>query len=459
MQNVFNEVNSLDKRCYEELGLTEDILIENAAAGMLNFINDKFSSSKTVKILIVAGTGNNGADGIALARMLHSKYEVKLYLPFQVKSTQSIVQLTRAEIIGVNIVHQIEDCNVVVDCLFGTGLNRDINESSISIIQMLNNTDAYKIACDIPSGINNKGQINQISFKADTTLTMGALKKSLFSDEVKDYVGNIKVLNLGIQRDIYELESNCFLLDESDMKLPYRKLQSTHKGNFGHLSVVVGDKRGAGLLSCEVALNFGVGLVTAITSNENIPYSIMNSEILPQNTTAIAIGMGLGDLNNEILENNIPKVIDADMFYKDSILNLLDKTNIVLTPHPKEFINLLKLTSLANITIEELQKNRFKYVELFCKQYPKTVLVLKGSNTLICQNDKMYINTLGTSALSFGGSGDILSGLIGSLLAQGYSSLDSAITGSLAHTVAASKYNKADFSLTPTDLIEQIKQL
>ncbi len=459
MQKVFSEVNSLDKRCYEELGLTEDILMENAAAGIFNFINDKFSSNEIVKILIVSGAGNNGADGIALARMLHSKYDVKLYLPFQIKSTQTIVQLTRAEIIGVNVVHQIEECDVVVDCLFGSGLNKEMNEISIKIIENLNNLNGYKIACDIPSGINNIGQINQIAFKAHMTITMGALKKSLFGDSVKDYVGKIKVVNLGIQRDIYELESNCFLLDESDMKLPYRKLQSTHKGNFGHLSVVVGEKRGAGLLSCEAALSFGVGLVTAITLNKNIPYSIMSSESLPQNTTAIAIGMGLGSLNNEILENNIAKVIDADMFYKDSILNLLNKINIVLTPHPKEFVNLLKITKIDNITIEELQNNRFKYVELFCSQYPKVVLALKGSNTLIGQNNKIYINSLGTSSLSFGGSGDILSGLIGSLLAQGYSSLDSAISGSLAHAISASKYNKADFSLTPKDLIEQIKQL
>jgi len=461
MQKVFNEVNSLDKRCYEEFALTEDILMENASSSMLKFIEDKFQHNS--KVLIVSGIGNNGADGIALSRMLHNTYDVSLYIPFALKSQMGKLQLQRAKLIGINIVESTNSCDILVDCLFGSGLNRLMDIESVSLIKELNQIDGYKLACDIPSGINYDGQINQIAFIADTTITMGALKKSLFTDEVKDFVGDIKVANLGIQREIYESNTNCYLLDVEDINLPTRTKLSTHKGNFGHLAVVVGQKQGAGLISCESAFNFGVGLITAIIEseqNKNISSNIMSSITLPSNTTAIAIGMGLGLLKDKmLLDNDIPKVIDADMFYLEDILNLLDNDNIVLTPHPKEFINLLKLTNIADISIEVLQKNRFKYLEMFCSKYPKVVLLLKGANVLIAQNEKIYINRFGTSRLSFGGSGDVLSGLIGSLLAQGYSPISSAINGSLAHTIASNLYKGADYSLTPTNLIEELKHL
>lgn len=458
MQKVFEEVNSLDKRCYKKFGLTEDILMENASSAMLGFIEQKFKSKSS--ILIVSGLGNNGADGIALARMLYGKYKVDLYIPFDLQSKMGLVQLKRAKLLGVNIVDSISNYNVIVDCLFGTGLNRELDNKSILLLNKLNKLDAYKIACDIPSGINSIGQVNQIAFQADTTITMGGLKQSLFLDEAKDYIGEIIVSNLGIQRVQYEIDTDVYLLDKLDILLPFRTKQSTHKGTFGHLSVVIGDKKGAGLLSCSASLYFGVGLVTAITNYKDISNSIMTDKKLPQNTTAMTIGMGLGKRKyKNLLKNNISKVIDADMFYKRYILKLLDDDNIVLTPHPKEFINLLKLTNIADITIDKLQKNRFKYIKLFCKKYPKVVLLLKGANTLIGQDNKLYINTFGTSALSFGGSGDILSGLIGALMAQGYSSIDAAITGSLAHSLAAKEYKGADFSLTPENLIEQLKYL
>ncbi|MDB4257466.1 NAD(P)H-hydrate dehydratase, partial [Arcobacteraceae bacterium] len=160
-----------------------------------------------------------------------------------------------------------------------------------------------------------------------------------------------------------------------------------------------------------------------------------------------------------ILANDIPKVIDADLCYEKRIINILKQTSIVLTPHPKEFCSLLKITDIAAISINELQGNRFKYVNLFCHKYPKVVLVLKGTNVLISQNKKVYVNSLGSSILSKGGSGDVLCGLIGSLLAQGYSPLEAAIHGSLAHTIAASNYEQNNYSMTPQDLIQEIKKL
>jgi hydroxyethylthiazole kinase-like uncharacterized protein yjeF len=132
---------------------------------------------------------------------------------------------------------------------------------------------------------------------------------------------------------------------------------------------------------------------------------------------------------------------------------------VVITPHAKEFVSLLKITKIADITVEELQKNRFKYAQEFSKAYPHATLILKGANVIIAKSDEFYINPHGTPSLAKGGSGDVLSGLVGSLLAQGYDSLDAAINASLAHAKSALNYCGADFSLTPDDLIEQIGKL
>lgn len=461
MQKIFDEVNSLDKRCYEKFALSEDILMEHAASSMYDFIESKFEENKS--ILIVCGSGNNGADGIALARLLHKKYDVNLYFAKEPKSTMAKIQLQRAKSLDIKIVKEIFEGDIIVDCLFGTGLNKPLDEKSINLLNTLNSYNSYKIACDIPSGIDNLGQVKTIAFEADTTITMGALKTSLFSDIAKDYVGEIIVANLGVQREVYEVDTNKYLLDESDMKLPFRNKKNAHKGTYGHLNVYVGDKKGAGIISSKAAFGFGVGLVSAIShENLDLPYHIMQTQNISENCTAIAIGMGLGKYETneirEILNSKIPKIIDADLFYDKIVLECFNQ-EVVLTPHPKEFVSLLKLCDIANITIDELQNNRFLYVEKFCQKYPNVVLLLKGTNVIISQKDKLYVNSFGSAVLSKGGSGDVLSGLIGSLLAQGYKPLDSAITASLAHAIAGRNYSKNNYSLIPSDLVEEVKKL
>ena len=138
---------------------------------------------------------------------------------------------------------------------------------------------------------------------------------------------------------------------------------------------------------------------------------------------------------------------------------MLFRSNVVITPHPKEFVSLLKLTNLADISVATLQENRFKYTELFSSNFPNVVLLLKGANVIIAQGEQFYINPHGTSILAKGGSGDVLSGLIGALLAQGYTALEATISASLAHTKLAKNYTGSDFSLTPEDLIAGIGEL
>ncbi|QOY51994.1 NAD(P)H-hydrate dehydratase [Candidatus Sulfurimonas baltica] len=454
MQKLFEEVATLDKRCYEEFFLNEDILMEHAANGIAEYIRSKFS--KGAKVLFACGSGNNGADGIACARLLHVEYDVSIFYAKKPSSKMALLQEERAKSIGVKESKKLEDCDVLVDAIVGTGFSGELSDNLKNIISEMNSSNAFKIACDIPSAFK---------FRADVTLTMGALKRNMFLDSVKEFIGEIRVLNLGLSRELYEKSSNWNLLDLDDLTLPFRTKEDSHKGSYGHLALACGDKSGAGIISALSALRFGSGLVTLVGFEDiNIPHTIMYSHEVPKNATAIAIGMGLGEEFSDkelakFLDNELPLIADADIFYMSIISDILKRKNVVITPHVKEFISLLKITKIADISVEELQKNRFKYVEDFCKVFPHVTLILKGANVIIANGNKFYINPHGTSALAKGGSGDVLSGLVGSLLAQGHDCFFAAINGSLAHVKLALNYNGSNFSLTPDDLIEGIGKL
>jgi ADP-dependent NAD(P)H-hydrate dehydratase / NAD(P)H-hydrate epimerase len=465
MQKLFDEVGSLDQRCFDQFGLNEDILTEHAANGMAAFIRSKFP--KKSRVLVVCGSRNNGGDGITLSRLLFKDYDVRLFMLKEPKSPMAISQYKRVHAIGMKLTLEINKCDVLVDALFGTGFDGKLDAESKSVMQTINNHEAYKIACDLPSGLKSTGECDANTFVADVTLTMGALKKSMYSDEAKDFIGEVQVIDLGISRSLYETSSNWNLLDEEDMQLPLRDKKSTHKGNYGHLAVACGEKSGASFMSGLSALKFGTGLVTMISPKGeplNIPHSLMHSRDLPAKTTALACGMGLGVAFSEeelksYLDNSLPIIADADIFYMPIVLEILQRKNVVITPHLKEFASLLHLTGIADTSIGELQNDRFKYCEEFCGKYPNVTLLLKGANVIIGQNDKFFINSHGTSALAKGGSGDILSGLIGSLLAQGQKPLEASVNASLAHTKLAKNYKGADYSLTPEDLIWGIGDL
>ena len=464
MQKLFDELQSLDERCYISYKLSEDILMEHAANGINVFIRWKFD--KNSKIIIACGSGNNGADGLALARLLHKDYDVEIFYVNEQKSPMAILQIDRAHAIGVHSTFELNKCDVLVDALYGTGFKGNFNYEAKAVMQTINKLDAYKIACDIPSGLRQDGTCDKDTFRADITLTMGALKKSMFSEQAKERVGRIEVLDLGVPRSVYEAHTNWNLLDMDDLRLPHRVSKNSHKGTFGHLVIPCGEKPGAAIISGLSALKFGSGLVSLLsdTPTPHIPYSLMHTTLLPHNTSAIACGMGIGDTytDEELLsffDNTLPVIADADLLHKPVILELLQKEDLIVTPHPKEFISLLKLTQIADINVETLQNDRFKYCEEFSKKYPKVTLLLKGANVVIAKGDEYFINVYGTSALAKGGSGDVLSGLIGGLLAQGYNTLDAAINASLSHTKLVQNYQGADFSLTPEDLIDGIGKL
>ena len=462
MQNVYDEVVTLDKRCYEEFFLSEDILMEHAAESLAQTVRFRIENPKS-KLFFLCGPGNNGGDGIASARILHKEYDVSIYLPYGVKSKMARLQKKRYELIGGIIITDMDDADIYVDALFGSGLRKKLDEKACEIISFINKKNRIKISCDIPSGLGANFISDEV-FKADVSVSMGALKLPLLEDFAKDYIGEIEVANLGVSREIYENSSDIYLLDKEDINLPFRKKLNTNKGIFGHTCIVQGSKEGAAILAATAASNFGSGLVTVINDKKtNIPPYLMSSNKIAKNCTSLVVGMGLGESNFDLdllLQNDFSLVIDADLFYNPYIVKLLkEKENIVLTPHPKEFASLLKICKIAEIGVDEIQLNRFKFIKLFAEKFPKVTLVLKGANSLITQNNKIYINSFGTSALSKGGSGDVLSGMIGSLLAQGYSTKDAAITAVLAHSFAAKNATCNDYALSPMDICEAIKCL
>ena len=466
MQKLFYEVDSLDKRCYEEFGLSEDILMENAAKTLCEVIYTHIDRDK--KVVILCGPGNNGADGIALARILQGAYDVSIYLPYGAKSSMAKLQLKRAQALHVKSTKEIETADVYVDALFGSGFTRELDAKIIELLTLVNTKEGFKLACDIPTGITRDGVVQSIAFNADITVTMGALKEALYSDSAKEFVGKIEVANLGVSRNSYELDSEAYLLEERDMKLPFRDKKVTHKGDFGHTCVVLGEKSGAGILCASAAFNLGSGLVTLLSKNTSesvVPYHLMQAKTLPENSSVVVAGMGLGNMSDEVLFESLlshpkPLVIDADLFYEEIIIDILEKKdNIVLTPHPKEFCALLKVLGLAEVSVHEIQMHRIKYVRMFAKKYPDVVLLLKGANTIITQHEKLYINPLGSSKLSKGGSGDVLAGMIASLIAQKYDILDASVSASLAHAMVAKNSKCSSFALSPIDLCEGIKWL
>lgn len=472
MKNVYQNISLLDKRACEKFSLTPELLMENAAAALESLI-EKITHKGSV-IAILCGGGDNGGDGYALARRLSGAYNIRIYQVKEPKSPLCVKNYERARMCEIKFIRKILPCDVVVDCIIGSGLKGELTREITEVLHTAQNNARLCVACDMPSGLSES---SIPTFKAHHTLCMGAINLACLSDRAKDFVGQIHIGNLGISQSLYQISSNIKMLELSDLKLPHRKIQNTHKGDFGHLGVFAGEKLGACILTAQAALHFGAGLVSVIgEQNLHIPFTLMQSLNVPQNAAALAVGMGLGiEKSNLVLESLVdftshisilPCVLDADVFHTPKIKDFLDKSlnqqsldtrEIVLTPHPKEFDALLKHCGLG----EYNPTKRVQSMLDFTQKYPHTTLLLKGANVFIAKAQDIYINPLGSNTLAKGGSGDVLSGLIAALLTQGYNGLDSALQGSLAHSIAAQECLKyiADFALTPNHLLQAISTL
>lgn len=467
MQKIFQETLTRDQQLCDEYGLSETIMMENAASGIVQLIQSwslqqqPLSDKKIPKVMIFCGGGNNGADGYAVARMLQGDFEVLVYEVYPAKTTLAKQQKARALKVGIACIAMNQeilstiswDADIYLDAILGASQTGDISPELRVLIQQLNGAKGLKVACDLPTGLNN------FAFKADVTVTMGALKIALFEDSAKDFVGEIRVADLGISRALYEGETDTFLLEAQDLALPFRREEDAHKGHYGFVSVIKGVQAGASILTAKAAMRFGAGITALIGSGEK-PIEMMQMLEVPLKTTAIVVGMGLGDHRVDLdTFANYPLVIDADLLGDAAILPLIqEKQDCVLTPHPKEFSQLLALAEIGHYSVTEIQQRRFALAREFSQRF-KSVLVLKGANTIIAHNGVIYVSTLGTNHLAKGGSGDVLAGMIAALLAQGVPSLTAAIQAVLAHSLAAKRLNINNYAMTPLDLIEALAVL
>lgn len=457
----------------EELGVSRVRLMRNAAESILEFLKADFSPLDQKKIVVICGSGNNGGDGAVLACLL-GREEVHTGIVVQKKfpDTDTVKEcLKELEAGGFNIVKDIdvsaafEEADIILDCVFGTGFHGELPESAVKIFKEAERSNAVKISVDIPSGVNGTtGVIAKNSFKPDITLVLAAMKTGLLNLPCNDFCGDIQVLDIGITADCFEEVDGVFIGADIKKLLPKRP-RSANKGTFGKLLNIAGCNKyiGAALLSSRAALRSGAGLVTLAAVERVVPIgaayvpecvfmelpsddegyisekAVKEIGAVMDNYSAVSMGCGMGNREStkkiaEFLIKNGKStlILDADGInsISDNINVLKDKSRpVILTPHPAEFGRLIGLTAA------EVQADRLYLAKRFAVEYSVTLL-LKGSNTIIATPDgKAWINTTGNNALAKAGCGDVLTGIIGALAAQGID--HAAVLGAYLHGEAA----------------------
>lgn len=509
MKSVYIDSSVPEKTAKSKFGFPEFIMMENAAAALEKEVRSVFGtlnlSEDSKSVLILSGTGNNGGDGYALARRLCGSLPVTVYSAGEPKTREAAMQKSMADSCGVKITDSVDEVlfelkkinGVIIDCLYGTGFHGTLNETVEKIIEAANDCNAYRIACDIPSGIDRNGIVacvgngKKLAFCAGTTVTMGALKTALFSDVAKDFCGKIVVAELGLSSEKFCscADPDAFLLEKDDIKLPFRTKKSAHKGDFGHAVFVMGEKAGAAVIAGTAALSFGAGLVTELDSglcgtNFMMNPELMISDFMPERASAVLLGSGLGRseksfaVAERVFEKvckmkNISLVLDADFFYYEKIKDVLERLNsisgarVILTPHPKELHELLRrssviepvgITQKTDVSFLDVCANRLEYARQFAERFPNLVLVSKGADSYIFAGRNCFICDRGTSALAKAGSGDVLAGLCTALLAQGYSALEAAKTAVFAHAEAVHGLER-NYECTPLKLVGRLGQM
>lgn len=459
------QMKAIDDIAINEFKIPSIVLMENAAISSVNIIKAEIPDILTKSIVIVAGKGNNGGDGFAIARHLF-----QLNLNLKVIFVGDIKSATADTLINLNIVKQLgieileikaenqlnkvqellKASDIIIDALLGTGIVGATRGLPKEIIDLINSTPKYKIAIDIPSGINSdNGHVDGNAVKADITITFSLIKQGLLLYPATEYVGKLRLADICIpQKAISKLDIKANLIQAKDLDylIPKRKSR-TNKGSYGKLLIIGGCREMTGALSlcAKAAYKMGAGLVTLASTNEAINVAqhnllesvsiILNSEngklcfksfedlkYKLNSFDALVLGPGLGQSKEvfkfveEILYNStIPLVLDADglnAVSKDINILKTTKSQIVITPHPGE------MSRLTGIPISDILNNTVEIACEFAKEY-KVITLLKDCHTIISNpNGEFYINITGSPAMAKAGSGDVLSGIIGSLLAQ-----------------------------------------
>ena len=477
-------------------------LMKNAGEVCFNRINTLAGGVKDKNVVVLAGRGNNGGDGIVItdymleaganailifaqdlpksdcARLCYSTYETGI---------SSCIYAHQKE----NVKKVLENSEIVVDCVFGTGFHGELEESLQDLFAFINeHCPAVKFSVDVPSGCNSDtGEIARNSFKPDFTITLGAVKKGLYSHPCFEHCGVLVLADIGIPQSCYE-SCEAVLTDDMIKEFMPKRPAVSHKGTYGRVLNVAGSGRytGAALLSTDAVLKMGAGLCTLATPARvvnAVAAAIPETTYLPLSHTregfvsdegagelmqfisdnsfsAISVGCGLG--NSQIVGNitefivknaDCPVIIDADGLNSISgNINVLkeNRKGAVITPRPAEFAR------LTGKTVAEVQADRITLAKEFAAEY-NVVTVLKGANTIIAApTGETFINTTGNAGLAKGGSGDVLTGIITSLVAQGVDIFYGAVLGAYLHGQAADKLaaGKQLFGIMPRELADAI---
>lgn len=485
-----SEMQEMDRLTIEEIGIPGIVLMENAATGAVRVFLAHFAPPLNSRVLILCGRGNNGGDGYVMARYLSEaglKVTVLVLAEFKKIAGDALVNLEILRRMGLDI-HEVpaeeqwkkqrrllKDCDFIIDGLLGTGLNSPVRGLYARVIEDVNRANKPVTAIDIPSGLNaDTGQVMGVSVQADLTITFGFPKIGQLVFPGAGLVGRLVRIGIGIPDTVTEsLPSKYQLIEARDFHDLFASVkQDIHKGNRGHLLVLAGStgKTGAATLSCLGALRAGAGLVTLgipkslnpILENkltEAMTYPLPETaesslsleaekEIfnLMEGKTAVAIGPGLSThaetslLVRRLVANcPLPMVIDADglnALSSDPSALAKCRGRTILTPHPGE------MARLAGISNSEVQADRIGTAEAFAQKHG-CCLVLKGARTVIAEPEgQIHINPTGNPALSSGGSGDVLTGLIGGFLARGWPPAKAAAAGVYLHGLAADRLSE-----------------
>ena len=507
------EMQQIDRITIEHYGIAGTLLMERAGLSVVAQINKLFPERK---VFVLCGGGNNGGDGLVIARVLHNQgrdVEVLLTVSPDTLRGDARINYNAAKKFGVKIKafkgfltrsssHPGGTC-LIVDALLGTGLNKEVRRPLSDIIGKVNAKSFPVISVDIPSGISSDtGKVMGTAVKATCTVTFGLPKRGHFLSPGAEYTGKLSVEEIGFPRALLESEKiRLHLLQKEDIHylLPVRPRYS-HKGTYGHVLIVAGSKgkTGAALMAVRACLRTGAGLVTL-----GVPDTLMNAfqsrvteemilplpdkgngtlsgdalgsilDFLQRRANVLAIGPGLS-LDTElsylvrslVIKSRVPMVIDADGLNAIAgKTNVLKKSRapIILTPHPGEMARLLgtadgRRQRPPKETGYLIEKDRIGTALAFAR-ITKTCLVLKGVPTVISAPDgTSFINATGNPGMATAGTGDVLTGMISALLAQGLSPLNASALGAYMHgsvgDIAAEK--KGERSLTASDLISAI---
>lgn len=478
------EMKQIDCLAQEDFRISGAILMERAALAVRQVILERFGLAEK-KIYIFCGKGNNGGDGLALARLLmETTAEVIVALAFERSQFHGLAQenLISAEKFGIRIVDwqtvsaaELKRADLIVDAMLGTGATGEPKGAVAAIISMINDSGKPVIAVDVPSGVNvDNGQICGVAIKAKVTVTFGLPKPGLLVYPGAEAGGELVIDPIGFPRTL--LESNTLkmnLLSEAEVReLMPKRPPTAHKGATGHVLIIGGamGMTGAAALCSLGALRAGAGLATVGIQDQNVfpekPAEVMAlawdqiSTVLEKADAVVfgpgaSVGERVRDLLIQLLNScKVPLVIDADglNLLAEGSINLHEfNLPITLTPHPGE------MSRLSGLPTPEIQENRIDVARRFAKEWGVT-LVLKGARTIIADGaDHIYINLTGNAGMATAGMGDALAGIIGGLLAQGMASPDAATVGvylhGLAGDLAAGKHGPR--GIITTDLLKE----